>query len=43
MEQVLHFIRGVVGDGGTDAGEPCEEQQHDGEPPATGHRLLQVL
>lgn len=43
MEQVLHSIRGVVGDGGADTGEPCQEKQHDGEPPAAGDRYLQVL
>lgn len=37
MEQVLNTLRGVVGDGGPHSGEPCEDEQHDGEPPATGH------
>lgn len=43
MEQVFYTIRGVLGDGGTDAREPRKGEQHDGEPPAACHRRLQVL
>lgn len=43
MEQVLHSVWGVMGDGGIDAREPCEEEQYDGKPPASRHRRVQVL
>lgn len=43
MEQVFDRVRGVMGDGGANAGEPRQEDQHDGESPAARHRRLQVL
>lgn len=43
MEQVLHPIRGVMGDSGTDPREPRQEEQHDREPPEACHRRVQVL
>lgn len=40
MEQIFNIVRRVLGDGCFDVGEPREEEQHDSEPPETGHRWV---